>query len=167
MDIISHGFWGSIAFGRKSKQAFLIAFFFGIFPDLFAFAFTFIERIFFRGEFISGPISQIPRYVHTLYNISHSLVVALAVILICVAIWKSRAYVMFAWPLHILFDTVSHDLRFFPTPFIWPLNTPFFPGTAWSTPWVFVSNWTVLIALYALWVILKPATIKLKDEFKK
>ncbi len=166
MDIVSHGFWGGIAFGRKSKQAFLIAFFFGVFPDLFAFAFTFIERIFFRGELITEPISQIPRYVHTFYNISHSLVVSLAVIMVCIAVWRSRAYVMLAWPLHILFDLVSHDLRFFPTPFLWPFNTPFFPGTAWSTPWVFFSNWGALIALYVAWLILKPTKIKLKDEFK-
>ena len=167
MDIISHGFWGGMAFGRKSKQAFLVAFVFGMFPDLFAFSFTFIQRFFVGGEFIKGPISQIPRYVHTLYNISHSLVVAGAVVLICLAIWKSRAYVMLAWPLHILFDIVSHDLRFFPTPYLWPLNTPYFPGTAWSTGWVFFSNWTVLILLYILWLVLKPTKVQLKDEFTK
>ncbi len=154
MDIISHGFWGGVAFGRKSRQAFLIAFWFGILPDMFAFSFTFLERLFGRGEFISGPISQIPRSVHTLYNISHSLVIALAVLLICLALWNRRAWAVAAWPLHILFDIVSHDLRFFPTPFLWPFNTPFFPGTPWSTSWVFFSNWGVLILLYISWLIL-------------
>lgn len=151
MDIISHGFWGGIAFGRHAKKAFLIAFFFGVLPDLFAFSGTFIERLFFDREIIHAPISQIPRYVYTLYSISHSLVISLAVVLICVAIWKSRAYVMLAWPLHILFDVVSHDLRFFPTPFLWPFPTPYFPGTPWSTPWVFFSNWILLIGLYIAW----------------
>lgn len=151
MDIISHGFWGGVAFGRHAKKAFLITFFFGILPDVFAFGFTFIERLLISGEIIHKPLHQIPRYVYALYNISHSLVVALAVLAVCFAVWRARAWVVAAWPLHILFDIVSHDLRFFPTPYLWPFATPFFPGTPWSTPWVFFSNWAVLVALYALW----------------
>lgn len=154
MDIISHGFWGGIAFGRRAKQAFLITFWFGVLPDLFAFSFVFVKRL-FGGEFIKGPIEQIPDYVHGLYNVSHSLVVAAAALLICLMIWRGRAWVVAAWPLHILFDMFTHDLRFFPTPFLWPGPTPFISGIPWSTPWVFFMNWGALGGLYIVWFIIK------------
>lgn len=37
MDIISHGLWGGIAFGRKNKKDFWQSFAFGVMPDLLAF----------------------------------------------------------------------------------------------------------------------------------
>lgn len=159
MDIISHGLWGGLTFGRKSKRIFWAAFLLGVFPDLFAFAYTFLQRL-LGGEIIHEPIHQIPRYVHSLYSISHSLIIALAVLLVCLAVWRGRAWIVAAWPLHILFDIVSHDLRFFPTPFLWPFSTFYFPGTAWSTPWVFLTDWGALLILYALWVILRKKSKK-------
>ncbi|MDP1709444.1 MAG: hypothetical protein Q8L21_00970 [Candidatus Komeilibacteria bacterium] len=163
MDIISHGLWGGLAFGRKSKKVFLAAALFGMLPDLFAFTITFLTRL-SGGDFIREPIHQIPRFVYDLYNISHSLVIALPFLLAALLIWRKAGWIVAAWPLHILFDIVSHDLRFFPTPFVWPFNTPFFPGTAWSTPWVFFMNWGVLILLYISWRMLKPAKIEIKEE---
>ena len=37
MDIISHGLWGGIAFGRKRRSLFWWSFGFGVMPDLFSF----------------------------------------------------------------------------------------------------------------------------------
>ncbi len=37
MDILSHGLWGAIAFGRKSRANFWLAFVIGLAPDLFSF----------------------------------------------------------------------------------------------------------------------------------
>jgi hypothetical protein len=37
MDIVSHGLWGSIAFGRKSRSSFWLAFMIGMAPDIFSF----------------------------------------------------------------------------------------------------------------------------------
>ena len=37
MDIVSHGLWGAIAFGRKSRSSFWLAFLIGLAPDLFSF----------------------------------------------------------------------------------------------------------------------------------
>lgn len=161
MDIVSHGLWGGIAFGRHAKKAFFIALFFGLLPDLFAFTIVFIQYL-LRGYFIHGPIPAIPPYVHLLYSLSHSLIVSLSVLMLGLFIWRSRAWVMAAWPLHILFDIVTHDVQFFPTPFLWPFSTPYVDGIPWSIPWVFWMNWGSLILLYGLWLVLKPTNIQIK-----
>ena len=150
MDIVSHGLWGGIAFGRTGKRLWLIAFLFGLWPDLFAFTIVFIQYL-FRGYFIHGPIPAIPPYVHLLYGISHSLVVAVSVLLLAWLFFRSRAAVVAAWPLHILFDIVTHDVQFFPTPFLWPFSTPYVDGIPWSMPWVFWMNWGALVVLYVVW----------------
>ena len=55
MDIISHGLWGSITFGRKNKKSFWTAFLFGLAPDFLAFAPLFI--LIFLGIVDRPPIS--------------------------------------------------------------------------------------------------------------
>ncbi|MFZ1626633.1 MAG: hypothetical protein WAT81_02400 [Candidatus Moraniibacteriota bacterium] len=42
MDIFSHGLYGGIAFGRRSRPRYWLAFFFGIAPDLFSFGLFFV-----------------------------------------------------------------------------------------------------------------------------
>jgi hypothetical protein len=37
MDILSHGLYGGVAFGRESRKKYLIAFLFGVGPDLLSF----------------------------------------------------------------------------------------------------------------------------------
>ena len=37
MDIVSHGLWGAITFGRKSRSSFSLAFVVGLAPDLLSF----------------------------------------------------------------------------------------------------------------------------------
>ena len=44
MDIVSHGLWGSIAFGRKSRSSFWMAFVIGMAPDIFSFEFCGSQR---------------------------------------------------------------------------------------------------------------------------
>jgi hypothetical protein len=39
MDVISHGLWGGVAFGRKNKKYFWWSFGFGIMPDLLSLVF--------------------------------------------------------------------------------------------------------------------------------
>lgn len=154
MDVISHGLWGGLVFGRENKSRFFLSLLFGVFPDVFAFSYTFVKYL-ILGRAITGPISYVPEYVFRLYNISHSLIVASIVVGIILLIWGKKGTPALAWPIHILFDIPTHDLVFFPTPFIWPFNTPFFDGIPWSTPWVFLMNTGVLVLLYAVWKITK------------
>lgn len=153
MDIISHGLYGGIAFGRKAKYSYWKAFFFGVMPDLSSFGLLFILSaltIVSGPEFGSGPpdASKIPSFVYTLYDISHSLVVAGFVMS---TVWLIRGKWMvelFAWPLHILVDIPTHSNAFFPTPFLWPLSDYEFNGVSWGHPYIFFPNVVFIILLY-------------------
>jgi len=83
MDIVSHGLWGSIAFGRKNRSSFWLAFVIGMAPDIFSFGILWVAAILGLSEqpdFSHGtpPESTIPQYVHHLYNVTHSFIVFLA-----------------------------------------------------------------------------------------
>lgn len=127
MDVLSHGLWGSIAFGRKNKMEFWCAFLFGVMPDLLSFGiFTLatLSGINPKVDWSAGPppMEFIPQYVGTLYNITHSLVVFLFAFILVYLINKKPIWVMGAWGIHIVIDIFTHSLEFFPTPFLWPIN---------------------------------------------
>ena len=159
MDILSHGLWGSLAFGRKNRRSFWLAFLFGIAPDLLAFG-PYFALIFLgiaqRPKFLEPPDpSLIPRFVFQIYNFSHSLVVFAALfgllwLIFCRPIWEFSA-----WGLHILVDIPTHSSRFFPTPFLWPLSSFHVNGHPWATPEIFIPNVVSLIVLYA-WFFGRP-----------
>ena len=75
MDILSHGLWGGIAFGRRNRPSFWLAFVIGLAPDLMSFGILYGAVTlgmadapdFSRG---TPPESSIPQYVHHLYNVT-------------------------------------------------------------------------------------------------
>ncbi|PIR56301.1 MAG: hypothetical protein COU73_01545 [Parcubacteria group bacterium CG10_big_fil_rev_8_21_14_0_10_46_32] len=142
-----------MAFGRKNKRLFIVAFLFGAGPDVVAFGWEFVRRI-LAGSGWHGPmVESINSYIFSLYNITHSLVISVAILLCGLIVFKSKALPFAAWPLHILFDIPVHSTRFFPTPYLWPFATPFFDGIPWVTPWVFFLNWAALIVLLVAWKV--------------
>lgn len=154
MDVISHGLWGSVLFGRNNKKNFLTAFLFGIGPDVFAFAPLFIGALFgFLGvpQFTSGPpdAALVPSFVYRLYTISHSLIIFALVFLVVWFIRRKPLWLMLPWPLHIFFDIPLHDIHFFPTPFLWPISGVRIDGVSWAHPWIVIPNISILIILYA------------------
>jgi hypothetical protein len=161
MDILSHGLWGSITFGRKNKKSFWTAFLFGIAPDFFSFGAFFISVYLGIQDF--PPFSSeppdpalIPSYVGNLYNVSHSLVIFSMVFLLVRFIFKKPFWEMSAWGLHILFDIPTHSYKFFPTPFLWPLSSFKFNGWHWVSPWIFWPNVAILLLLYLWFFVIKP-----------
>lgn len=156
MDILSHGLWGAIAFGRTSLRNWWWAFLFGVLPDLLSFGI-------FTGSTVLGlasgpdweagppPMEVIPAYVHVLYDATHSLVVFAAALGLVWLVRRKIWWPMFAWPLHILVDIPTHSTQFFATPFLWPLSEVRFDGIPWSNPWIFIPNVTLLVVAYALW----------------
>jgi Na+/phosphate symporter len=87
MDIVSHGLWGAIAFGRKSRLSFWLAFVIGLAPDLLSFGILWTAAMVGledKPNFSHGtpPESSIPQYVHHLYNVTHSFIVFLIVFLL-------------------------------------------------------------------------------------
>lgn len=154
MDVISHGLWGGLGFGRGSRKSFWLAFFFGIAPDLFSFG-IFLGLAFFglveHPDWSSGQHpdpAQIPAYVHSVYNVTHSLIVFSIVFGIIWLIRKKSLYALSAWGLHILMDIPTHSNEFFPTPFLWPIADVSVNGIPWSNPIIMVPNLALLIAAY-------------------
>jgi hypothetical protein len=159
MDVLSHGLWGSIAFGRKNRKSFWLAFFIGIAPDVFSFGILFFSLLFFGAgpRFNSGPpdASLVPGYIDSLYNITHSLVIFAVVFFIFWAILKRPVLELLAWGIHILFDIFTHSFQFFPTPFLWPISDYKLDAISWGTPWIFIPNVALLLILYIWFFISK------------
>ena len=164
MDIISHGLYGGIAFGRKNKKMFWWSFFFGVMPDLLVFGPFFVQRIFsaiFNGTspFAFGrPESMtIPNYVYQGYDITHSIVVFLVVFGLVWLFMKKPPLVILGWPLHILVDLFTHTPEFFPTPIFWPISGAHFShGISWGTPFIFIPNVILLVVLYTYFLLIRP-----------
>ncbi len=164
MDIVSHGLWGGIAFGRKSKRSYWLAFLFGILPDLLAFGPYFVLT--WLGVFnIPGlprlpnipreppDPSLIPDFVFKVYNISHSLIVFLILFAIVWLILRRPLFELSAWGLHILIDIPTHSDKFFPTPFLWPASNLYINGHSWTSPEIFIPNVLVLVGLHVWFFI--------------
>ena len=154
MDIISHGLWGGIAFGRTSKKNFWLSFLFGMGPDLVAFTLFGILILLGKAklpDFTSErpDPSSIPYYVYQLYNFSHSLIVFAALFAILWLIFRRPLWVFCAWGLHILVDIPTHSNRFFPTPFLWPVARFEINGHNWATPEILIPNVVLLTIIYA------------------
>ena len=155
MDTLSHGLWGSLALGRKNKQSFWHAFFFGIAPDVFSFGPFFISAFLgftARPHFGTTPPLEnaIPNYVHVLYNGTHSLIIFAAAFLAVSIIRRAPMWEMCAWALHILYDIPLHTEHFFPTPFLWPVSSYHFNGWNWSNPWIFFTNEILLAVAFVI-----------------
>ena len=149
MDTLSHALWGKGLFGYRKYRWY--SFLFGAVPDLFSFGIYFIHSIFFSSSPLMGrpTRSEIPEWVYSLYDISHSLVIASIFIFIAYKINKEFAFPMLAWPAHIILDFFTHSIEFFPTPILWPISDFKFDGIPWSNPIVFFAN---VICIFFLFV---------------
>lgn len=154
MDILSHGLYGGVAFGRISKRDYITAFLFGIAPDLLAFGTFFIINLFSFGSLGKPDLASIPQYIFITYDLSHSLVIfAVFFALLWFIGYKHFAKLTLAWPLHILVDIPTHDATFFPTPFLWPISDFHIDGISWGHPMIFIPNVVLLLGLYGYWYI--------------
>jgi len=168
MDIVSHGLWGALAFGRSSRPSFRLAFVIGLAPDLLSFGILWTAATLGlspKPDFSHGtpPESTIPDYVHALYNVTHSLLVFLAIFLVVWLLRKQPLWELGAWGLHVLVDIPTHSYAFFPTPVFWPLSNWKFDGWQWMTPEILIPNWVLLSLLYA-WFLSRAYRMKLKDD---
>ncbi len=153
MDVLSHGLWGAIVFGRKRRRDFWLAFLFGMFPDLFSFGLYFFSLFFgLSGHptFASSdhPADLVPDYVHYLYSWTHSLIIFSLIFALLWILFRKPVIASLAWPLHIVFDIFTHSDKYFPTPFLWPLSGFHINGIQWSTPIIFIPNVILLVAVY-------------------
>jgi len=181
MDTLAHGLWATAAaktanlkLARKLRLRW--AFWWGVFPDVFAFGPRFVLTAWYRS-FTGAPVpwhshvplvaGSLPLFLRSseLYRLSHSLVILAAVFALVWAIRLRPAWVLLAWGLHILIDIPTHSLRFYPTPFLWPLSSYRFDGISWAQRWFMISNYSALGVVYLYFLLrrilsrkaLKPA----------
>ncbi len=158
MDIISHGLWGGVLTGRKGRKQFAWAVFFGALPDLSSFG-IFLVLTFLgvgaRADWSAGPPSMesIPSYVHTLYNISHSLITFLFFATILYFFVRHLFIPFFAYGFAVLLDIPTHSTNFFATPFLWPLSSYKYDGTPWSESQIFIPNVILVLTAYLVWYL--------------
>ncbi len=148
----------------------LLAFAWGVLPDFVAFAPIFLLLV---GGWIAGQIDpmRLPRtedlenlgvplpailsLTSIFYSITHSLIVFAFAFFLIILVRRSvfsagdpmrrPPWEMFAWLFHLLLDIVTHGREFYPTPFLWPLSDFHVNGVPWSHPWVFFTNWGLLL----------------------
>jgi len=167
MDTLAHGLWGGAAFGQREKQ-WKWAFLLGMCPDLFSFGPFFLTHLGDIGERWShhrmGPPdpTTIPAYVYHAYNVTHSLVVWSVLMIIAWKVYGRRAWPTAAWGLHILCDIPTHSTRFFPTPYLWPLPTPFYDGSSWGTRHFMLMNYTGLLVVYLVLAVMRRYRAQLR-----
>ena len=83
-----------------------------------------------------------------LYQFSHSIVIFAAVFALVWIIRRRPSWLLLFWLLHILIDIPTHSMRFYPTPFLWPLSSYQFNGISWGQPWFMILNYSALAAAY-------------------
>ena len=110
-------------------------------------------------EFGKPNLELTPDWVFTLYGVSHSLVVSLFVIGIVYLILKKVPIFMWAWPIAIIMDVITHTREFLPTPFLWPLSDWVFPGISWGTKWFMIIN-IISIISFLVWIKYKKKNKK-------
>jgi hypothetical protein len=158
MDIFAHALWTNAVFYKKYAQERtqrFLAVFFGIVPDLISFTPATLYALFSHSHF--GPESfnmsiWVYRYAQQSYNVTHSLVVFAAVMLIVALVRKGKIYwPLWGWALHILIDIPSHK-GFYETPFLYPLSHyKFEHGISWGHPTYMLINYSSLAVVYLVW----------------
>ncbi|MBI2626876.1 MAG: DUF192 domain-containing protein [Parcubacteria group bacterium] len=160
MDVFAHGLYGG-AFSRiiKPKTSFWIAVLFGVLPDVISFGPHFINSFILNGSSFNVPVFNIPSYVNNLYNITHSLILA---ILLSFTVWRflpKYKLEFLAWPLHVLFDIPTHT-NFYTTPFLWPISNIKIHGISWGQTWFMILNYIAISIIFL--VLLKYRRVSWK-----
>ena len=149
MDTLSHALWGKGLFGYRKYRWFSLLF--GAIPDLLSFGLYFVINLLINPfSFKAGKpsLEQIPDWVFTMYDFSHSIIIAFIFIIIAYSINKDFCFPMLAWPFHIILDFFTHSIQYFPTPIFWPISNYRFDGIPWSNPYIWFTNIFFIIILF-------------------
>jgi hypothetical protein len=151
MDIFSHLLINNLIFKELPREQKLLAVAFGVLPDLISFVrvfgVDFVKKILFYKK---APKSIYPKIVHEIYDLSHSLIVWLAVFSFLYFFnfkWLAVAYC--GWGLHILIDVFTHNEKTFPTHIFWPFSKFHFTGFTWGYKAMAI-NYIIMFILYWL-----------------
>ena len=168
MDTFAHGLAGALIFSRSGYAGLLVgkirpdvkprhfdwtipaAALFGMLPDLMSFGYVAVKHMTGGGR--GRPPSEIiPDWVYAAYNLTHSLLIVAALVLLLFLVNRWLGISACAWLWHVICDIPTHSKEFFPTPFLYPLSDLTMDGVPFMRPSVFISYWSIL---FAAWILL-------------
>ena len=172
MDTFAHGLAGALIFSRSGYVGLFIgrdnpdvklrhfdwtipsAALFGMLPDLMSFGYVAVKHMTGGGRG-RPPFEIIPDWVYTAYNLTHSLLIVAALVLLLFLVNRWLGISVCAWLWHVICDIPTHSKAYFPTPFLYPLSDFTVDGVSFMRPSIFISYWSFLIVAGVLLVWLK------------
>ncbi|MEI6423133.1 MAG: hypothetical protein WCP55_13005 [Lentisphaerota bacterium] len=172
MDTFAHGVAGALFFSRSGYAGLLMgekngasqasrfdwtlpyAALFGVLPDLMSFSYVVFKHV-FNGGAGKPPLESIPAWVYTAYNMTHSLIIVTALIILLFLVNRWLGISACPWLWHVICDIPTHSKAYFPTPFLYPLSDFTVDGVSFMRPSIFISYWSFLIVAGVLLVWLK------------
>lgn len=163
MDILAHALYGATLFSRTGlagghrgaaacRGSFAYdwtvwaAAAFSVLPDLGSIGLSFAEMM-LRGQ--SPSFHGLPSHVFLLYHGFHSLVIAGVVVALLFMWARPVAVPAFAWPLHVLMDSLSHGDGRWQTLLLYPVSDWHFHGMNWwQAPGLMLAYWSALPMLW-------------------
>lgn len=169
MDLISHSLWGGLLIGRKKRRIFIWVVILSVLPDIlsegimFSFIYLGIEGM---PNLADGHpnITDYPNYAQCFYNITHSLIVFIAIFILVWIIRKKIYWPLLAWGIHIVIDIPTHSYALFPTPFLWPISDFKIDGIPWDNPIILIPNFLLLFIFYSFWFMEYKKSVLLKEK---
>ena len=140
MDDFSHALWSYVLFSKTPFA--LLAAVVSILPDVLPFIPSVLHN-WSQGKFIGKlRVKQMPKflqhYVHIVFGVTHSLIIAIIVSVIVLLVWPEQWWIL-VWPLHVLIDIFTHAKEE-PTLFLWPLSEYGYGGWLWTWKHLAVST---------------------------
>ncbi|RJO59826.1 hypothetical protein C4546_00100 [Candidatus Parcubacteria bacterium] len=151
MDVISHGLWPWFIFNRKKNWRWWAAGW-GMFPDLGT-----LPQIYYLLKFFgiknlfsieNWDTLFIPEGWMFTYFLTHSLITPWVIAGLYWLVKKRLPWpLLVGWSLHILLDMFTHAGVYANRP-LFPFSDFSINGVMWSNPWIFWSNWLLLVVAF-------------------
>lgn len=148
MDTLAHLLWTLLFFYRYKHLSYALLI--GILPDLLSWGIYMVYTIIKRAHFGKPELSLIPKWVFSLYGVTHSIIIFAIVFAIVWIILGKIPFLLLPWIIHIIIDIPTHTREFLGTPFLWPLSNWLFPGISWGTLWFMLVNYFIITILLLL-----------------
>lgn len=151
MDIFSHSLWTGLIYRKEKKIWWPIIF--SVAPDLFSNGIYVVISIFKGISFVDSTRVHLnpvgPEIIPTLYSFSHSLVFFAIAFIAVWLILKKPWWPLAAWGIHILVDIPFHSVKYFATPFLYPLSSFSIDSINWGdNNYILAINFCVLAVIY-------------------
>jgi hypothetical protein len=166
LDIIAHGLStaaAAVATRRGGQRRIRVgwALFFGVLPDLVAFAIPACLRIWW---WLTGASSSLlpqangPHFewVWGVYNCGHSLLVFGLFFGLLWFVRRRPVVEALGWLLHIVLDVFTHR-GMFAIQFLWPVSAVHLEGIPWENPWLLGGTYAALLGIWLLLWRARPA----------